>query len=82
LHGKAIFITGLHNKPQGCGASVASPAGPYTTKKFQIYRIYRLKLHIRLIFTTKENCINQSSCVIPVFLQWGVTILEHVAFMK
>jgi hypothetical protein len=27
------FITGLHNKPQGCGASVASAAGPLTTKK-------------------------------------------------
>jgi hypothetical protein len=26
-----IFITGLHNKPQGCGASVASAAGPFTT---------------------------------------------------
>jgi hypothetical protein len=23
-----IFITGLHNKPQGCGASVAFAAGP------------------------------------------------------
>jgi hypothetical protein len=28
-----IFITGLHNKLQGCGASVASTAGPFTTKK-------------------------------------------------
>jgi preprotein translocase subunit SecG len=28
-----IFITGLHKKPQGCGASLASAAGPYTTKK-------------------------------------------------
>jgi hypothetical protein len=27
------FITGLHNKPQGCGASVASTAGPFTTKE-------------------------------------------------
>jgi hypothetical protein len=27
-----IFITGLHNKPQGCGASVASAAGPFTAK--------------------------------------------------
>jgi hypothetical protein len=26
-------ITGLHKKPQGCGASVASAAGPFTTKK-------------------------------------------------
>jgi hypothetical protein len=25
-----IFITGLHNKPQGCSASVASAAGPFT----------------------------------------------------
>jgi hypothetical protein len=24
-----IFITGLHNKPQGCGVSVASAAGPF-----------------------------------------------------
>jgi hypothetical protein len=28
-----MFITGLHNKPQGCGASVASAAGPFTTKR-------------------------------------------------
>jgi hypothetical protein len=28
-----IFITRLHNKPQGCGASVASAAGPFTTKR-------------------------------------------------
>jgi hypothetical protein len=28
-----IFIIGLHNKTQGCGASVASAAGPFTTKK-------------------------------------------------
>jgi hypothetical protein len=27
-----IFITGLHNKPEGCGASVASAAGPFITK--------------------------------------------------
>jgi hypothetical protein len=28
-----IFITELHNKPQSCGASVASAAGPFTTNK-------------------------------------------------
>jgi hypothetical protein len=28
-----IFITGLHNKPQGCDGSVASAAGPFTQKK-------------------------------------------------
>jgi hypothetical protein len=26
-----LFITGLYNKPQGCGASVASAAGPFCT---------------------------------------------------
>ena len=30
---KKIIITWLHNKPQGCGASVASAAGPFTTIK-------------------------------------------------
>jgi hypothetical protein len=33
LHYLEIFITGLHNKHQGCGASVASAVGPYTRKK-------------------------------------------------
>jgi hypothetical protein len=28
-----VFITGLHNKPQGCGESVACAAGPVTVKK-------------------------------------------------
>jgi hypothetical protein len=28
-----IFIIGLHNKPQGGSASVASAAGPFTAKK-------------------------------------------------
>jgi hypothetical protein len=27
-----IFIIGLHKKPQGCGASVAPAAGPFTIK--------------------------------------------------
>jgi hypothetical protein len=28
-----IFLTGLHNKTEGYGASVASAAGPFTTKE-------------------------------------------------
>jgi hypothetical protein len=28
-----IFITELHNTPQGCGESVASAAGPFMKKK-------------------------------------------------
>jgi hypothetical protein len=48
LHGKMkkklifIFITGLHNKPDGCGASVASAAGSFLKKNIYIY-IYMLK---------------------------------------
>jgi hypothetical protein len=30
---KIIIITGLHKKPQGCSASVASAAGPFTNRK-------------------------------------------------
>jgi hypothetical protein len=26
-----IFVTGWHSKPQGCGAPIASAAGPFTT---------------------------------------------------
>jgi hypothetical protein len=32
-----IFITVLHNKPQGCGASVASTAGTFTTEKKTVH---------------------------------------------
>jgi hypothetical protein len=40
---KFIFITGLHNKPLGCGASVASAAGPFTTKKITFSMEFTLK---------------------------------------
>jgi hypothetical protein len=36
-----IFIRGLHNKPQGCDASVASAAGIFTTKKKWWFDILR-----------------------------------------
>jgi hypothetical protein len=38
-----IFLTGLHKKPKGCGAPVASAAGPFSTetppKKYYITQI-------------------------------------------
>jgi hypothetical protein len=40
-----IFITVLHKKPQGCGASVASAAVPFSTKK---------KGEVRLVAVLKE----------------------------
>jgi hypothetical protein len=39
-----IFITGLHKKPQGCGASVASAAGLFTTKKRAMHRMFLSRL--------------------------------------
>jgi hypothetical protein len=33
----------LHNKPQGCGASVASAAGPFSTRKKSYRNIYYIK---------------------------------------
>jgi hypothetical protein len=41
---KIIFITGLHNKPQGCGVSVASAAGPFTTKRKDLYKYAEMHL--------------------------------------
>jgi hypothetical protein len=32
-----ILIIGLHNKPHGCSASVASAAGPFSTKKKKVF---------------------------------------------
>jgi hypothetical protein len=43
-----LFSTGLHKKPQGRGASVASTAGPITTKKKSVFGI-------RLRFISLDN---------------------------
>jgi hypothetical protein len=32
-----IFVTGLNNKPQGCGASVASATRPFSTKEYKVW---------------------------------------------
>jgi hypothetical protein len=43
-----IFITGLHNKPQGCGVSAASAAGPVTTQKKEKQIIKRERERINM----------------------------------
>jgi hypothetical protein len=50
-----IFIIGLHNKPQGCGASVASAAGPFTTKKRRLVEYISTTKVERGIFKNKFN---------------------------
>jgi hypothetical protein len=39
-----IFITGLQKKPEGCGVSVASAAGPFT-KQMLVFFLFREIFH-------------------------------------
>jgi hypothetical protein len=41
-----IFITELHDKHLGCSASVASAAGPFTTKNWWLKFVSNLRLHV------------------------------------
>jgi hypothetical protein len=55
-----IFITGLHNKLQGCGAPVASAAGPFITRRTyyctSCVQLSRIKKFItKLIAPTFKN---------------------------
>jgi hypothetical protein len=58
---RIVFITRLHNKPQGCGASVASAAGPFTTKKctneFNIKKIlhFAYRVYVSCIYLTTNS---------------------------
>jgi hypothetical protein len=48
-----IFITGLHNKPQGCGASVASAAGPFTTLSSYYNTVHFIVFDISAFFAAE-----------------------------
>jgi hypothetical protein len=46
------FITGLHNKPQGCGVSVASPAGPFVSfRSLHLFYILTVGVEVFSFFT-------------------------------
>jgi hypothetical protein len=47
-----IFITGLHNKPQGCGAPVASAAGPFSEKKLLTKEVHKHSLMVTILTGT------------------------------
>jgi hypothetical protein len=55
-----IFITGLHKKPQGCGASVASAAGPFTTTKNNL--INNCLQVLELLHMERQNILTGASC--------------------
>jgi hypothetical protein len=44
---RIIFITGLRNKPQGCGASVESAAGPFITKEENTAKRDKIKYNVK-----------------------------------
>jgi hypothetical protein len=67
-----IFIIGLHNKPHGCSASVASAAGPFTTKKkkkkidprltFGLFRWVRYKFWTEVLPPSSQLHLLQHYC--------------------
>jgi hypothetical protein len=69
-----VFITGLRNKPQGCGASVASAAAQFTKKIQQTDKtnIIGVFLICSLQQTTKKCCTQLwkrgSTLFLPYFL--------------
>jgi hypothetical protein len=59
-----IFVTGLHKKPQGCGASVASAAGPFTA-------------NIRIVLYGRSISLGSGSELVFLFLVVGVVNFTH-----
>jgi hypothetical protein len=64
LHGKTkkkliTFIIGLQNKPQGCSASVASAAGPFTTKSREVAVVVREWLRIQELNFHRDGIFKQ-----------------------
>ena len=65
LHGTMeliIFITGLHNKPQGCGASLASAAGAFSIKKLRIREVCSLNLGLESHYLSWRISLFSQSC--------------------
>jgi hypothetical protein len=54
-----IFITVLQKKPQDCGASVASAAGPFSKKKVKSNAVEYLSYLYRVRFTV---CVENAFC--------------------
>jgi hypothetical protein len=50
-----IFITELRNKPQGCGASVASAAGPFTKKIQNIINSIHVHFFLKTVSFHKDG---------------------------
>jgi hypothetical protein len=61
-----IFIIGLHSKPQGCGSSVASAVGPFTTKKN--YHSYTALSVVCFCEYFKESEYSRSTANIRVYI--------------
>jgi hypothetical protein len=60
-----IFIIGLHNKPQGCSASVASAAGPFATKKKHVAVVVTIDVPILAFSAARSNTDNTNRTFVP-----------------
>jgi hypothetical protein len=62
-----IFIAGLHNKPQGCGAFVESAAGPFTTKQNTklIQNSLQAAVDYWFISAQPPQILNVQRCIAP-----------------
>jgi hypothetical protein len=61
----------MHNKPQGCSASVASAAGPFTTKKQQKKK--HVDVNISEVKLTPQFPLSQDTSACKRLVAVGVT---------
>jgi hypothetical protein len=65
-----VFNTGLHRLPQGCGASIASAAGPFTKKKIPEKHMYAT-CSIFILLRVKRKSTIHTECIVAFPLpQW------------
>jgi hypothetical protein len=73
----------LHNKPQGCGASVASAAGPFSNKKKVNYTIGNRTRDLPVCSAVPHNFILiVQMALLLAFLPKVVTVLDFVITEK
>ena len=76
-----ICITELHNKPQGCGASVASAAGSFTTKKLIAFTFSsnqaQILIHIVFLLKISNMAKLRNLEIISDFITCNVIFAVH-----
>jgi hypothetical protein len=80
---KIIFITGLHDKPQGCGASVASAAGPLEKRYHKCMYILLWAMHGSIVCSSYYVRLEAVTAVVQQSgAFWCVTLCNLVKFYQ